>query len=272
MIDIMSLIQLPFIQRAVLAGILLSVLASVMGVITLIRKASFYGDAIAHSSLAGVALGLWLGWYPLATAMGYAVCIALLLPWLKKTFRLPLDNLLGILLPSSMGLGVLIFSLLPGFQPEMMSYLFGNIITIRQTDLWIVIGLFFISVSIFSLYLPRLLFLSLDEEYASLLKMRSTWLERVYEVLLAITVIAGVKLLGVVLINALLIIPASTAKMVSRSLYSWIWITVGLNMIIVIGGLLLSLVINVPPGATIAVFAGTLFLFISLLFGPHNNR
>lgn len=261
--DILAFLQLPFVQRAVFAGLMLAVIAGVMGVIILIRRVSFYGEAIAHSSLAGVAIGLWLGWYPLAVVMVYAVLLALTLPWLRRAFRLHLDNLLAILLPSSMGFGVLIFSMLPGYQPEMMSFLFGSMITIRMLDLFLLVVLFSVSVILFALFLPRMIFSSLDEEYAALLKVKSIWLERLYEVLLALVIIAGVKLLGVVLINALLIIPASAAKLISGSLYGWVWTSVGVSVFIVVGGLLLSLGFNAPPGSAIAVFAGVVFVVVA---------
>jgi len=278
MSELFSLLQLPFIQRALLVGVLLSILMSIMGVLTLVRKAAFYGDAIAHSSLAGVAIGLWLGWYPLFTAILYAIGLALALPWLRRVIRLPLDNMLGILLPTSMGLGVVLFSLLPGFQPDMMSFLFGSLITIRAVDVWLVLSLFVVSVMIFWKFLPRLLLISLDEEYAQVLKLKSIWLERLYEILLVVTIIAGVKLLGVVLVNALLIIPASSAKLLATSLRSWLELTVLLSLCLVIGGMGLSLVLNVPPGATMAVSAGIGFAVIGVisqfshLFQEKNQR
>lgn len=257
-------LQLPFVQRALLAGVILAILTGIMGILTLMRKASFYGDAIAHSSLAGVAIGLWLGWYPLGVAFVYAAVIAMLLPWLKKNLQLTLDNLLGIILPISMGAGVVIFSLLPGYQPDMMSFLFGNILTIRLQEIYLLLGLASVSALMFTLFLPKLIFTSLDNEYATLLGIKTSWLERLYEILLAMTIVAGVKLLGVILINALLIIPASAAKNLATSLKSWIWWTLILSLITVLGGIILSVLINTPPGATIAIFAGILFVLTHL--------
>jgi len=262
---LIELLQLPFVQRAVMAGIVLALLTAVLGVLTLIRKAAFYGDAIAHSSLAGVAIGLWLGWYPLATALLYAVGISMLLPTIRTRLKLPLDNVLGIILPASMGLGVILFNLLPGFQPEMMSFLFGSMVTIRESDLVALFLLALISLAFFALYLPRLFFLSLDPEYASLLKIPTKWLERAYEMILAATIIAGVKLLGVILVSALLIVPASAAKLHATSLKSWVILTVIIGQFVVIGGLGIAMLLNVPPGATIAVFSAVIFAISALI-------
>jgi zinc transport system permease protein len=256
---ITELLSLVFIQRALIAGFILAILAGIVGVMTLMRKTAFYGDAVAHSSLAGVAIGLALGIYPLFTALIYAVIVALTLPTLRRKFSLSLDNILGILLPFSMGIGVLIFALLPGYQPEMMSFLFGNILTITSEEIYLLIGILIIATLIFSKLMAQLLATSLDEEYATLLGLNVKWLQRLYEVLLTIIIVAGVKLLGVILINALLIIPASSAKNLSHSLKSWLILSPIISVITVFGGILTSVLLDTPPGATIAVFAGLVF-------------
>lgn len=262
--ELFDLLSLVFIQRALLAGVLLAILAGLVGVMTLIRKTAFYGDAIAHSSLAGVAIGLAFGIYPLFTALLYSVIVALFLPTVRKNLALSFDNVLGILLPFSMGLGVLIFSLLPGYQPEMMSFLFGNILTIQLQEIYLIIAVFFVTAVIFYKLLPQLLMTSIDEEYATLLGLNVKWLQRLYEVLLTVIIIAGVKLLGVVLINALLIIPASSAKNLSSSLKSWLIISPIISVITVLTGIIASVIFNTPPGATIAVFAGIIFIITQL--------
>jgi zinc transport system permease protein len=272
MTTIISLLSLAFVQRALLAGLILAILAGFMGVITLIRRSSFYGDAIAHSSLAGVALGLALGFYPLATALIYAIIIALLLPSLKKKLDLSLDNLLGIILPFSMGLGVLIFSLLPGYQPEMMSFLFGSILTIKSQEIILLLGIFVITVLLLSKFLPKLLLTALDEDYAQILGLKINWLQKLYEVLLTVIIVAGVKLLGVILVNALLIIPASTAKNISKSLKDWLILSPIISVLMVLGGILLSLFFDTPPGATIAVFAGVFFILTQIFFNLKKKR
>ena len=254
-----ELFSLVFIQRALLAGVIVAILAGIVGVMTLIRKTAFYGDAIAHSSLAGVAIGLAFGIYPLFTALIYSVIVALFLPTVRKNLSLSFDTILGILLPFSMGLGILIFSLLPGYQPEMMSFLFGNILTIRLQEVYLILGIFIVTAVILYKLLPQLLMTSLDEEYATLLGLNVKWLQRLYEVLLTIIIVAGVKLLGVVLINALLIIPASAAKNLSSSLKQWLIISPIISVITVLGGIVASVLLNTPPGATIAVFAGVIF-------------
>ncbi len=263
--NIIELLQLSFIQRALLAGFILAIISSIVGVMTLIRKTAFYGDAVAHSSLAGVAFGLALGIYPLFTALLYSVLIALLLPTLKKQWSLSLDNLLGIVLPISMSLGVLIFSLLPGYQPEMMSFLFGNLLTIRVQEIYLLLVVFVVSLVVFFKFLPQLLTTSIDEEYATILGLKVKFLQRLYEVLLAVIIVSGVKLVGVVLINALLIIPASAGKNIASSLKSWLIITPLISVFVVLGGIVFSMILNTPPGTTIALFSGLVFIVLQVL-------
>jgi len=261
---LIELLALPFIQRALFAGLILAILSGILGVMTIIRRASFYGDAVAHSSLAGVSIGLALGIYPLFTALIYSILIALLLPTLKKKWHLSLDNLLGIVLPISMSFGVLIFSLLPGYQPEMMSFLFGNLLTIQVQEIYLLLFVFIFAVVVFIKFLPKLLITSIDEEYASILGLKVRRLQRLYEVLLAVVIVSGVKLVGVVLINALLIIPASAGKSIASSLKSWLVITPIISLVVVLGGIIISMIIDTPPGATIALFSGLVFIFIQM--------
>lgn len=257
---VFEIFSLVFVQRAIIAGVILAILAGLIGVLTLIRKTAFYGDAVAHSSLAGVAIGLAFNVYPMFTAVIYSVIIALALPSLKRRLNLSLDNILGIILPISMAFGVLVFSLLPGYQPEMISFLFGSILTIDSQEIITLLVIFAVSIVVFSKLLPKMITTSLDEEYAILLGLKVKWLQRLYEVLLTVIVVAGVKLLGVILINALLIIPASAAKNISPSLKWWLVLSPVFSVLTVIFGIGLSVIFNTPPGATIALFSGLVFV------------
>lgn len=265
MTEFFELLSVNFVQRALLAGILLAMIASFMGVITLIRKASFYGDTVAHASLAGIALGLALGFYPLLIALVYAIIIALMLPIIKERLSLSLDNILGIILPTSMGLGVIIFSLLPGYQPDMISFLFGSMVTISNMDLIVLIAITLIISILLMKVMPNVLSLSIDKEYAFIKGIKINKYERIFEVMLAVVIIAGVKLLGVILINALLIIPASAAQLFSKSLKEWFIYTLLISLLITTGGLFSSIIFAIPPGATIAVFSGIIFALFGII-------
>ncbi len=255
-----SLFEFAFFQRALVAGFLLAILAGIVGVFSSIRKSTFFGDAIAHSALAGVALGLFFNVNPLLSAAIYAVIISVALPWFKKQTGFSFDSLLGILLPVSMGLGVIIFALLPGYQPNLLSFLFGNLLAVTSTDLYFLLGLFVVVVGALPFFGRKLLFVSLDPEQAQLLGIPVAFYELVYHFLIALTVVSGVRLVGVVLINAFLVIPSMVVSLHARSLQQLFVLTPVVAFLSVVGGLFLSVIFNLPSGATIAVFSGFVFL------------
>jgi zinc transport system permease protein len=257
-------LSVGFFQRALVAGAVLGLLTGLLGALSIMRQSSFFGDAIAHSSLAGIAIGLWLGISPLFSAFVYAAGIAVLLPWIKTKLYFTYDNILGIILPFSMGLGILIFSMLPGYQPELLSFLFGSVLTISLGDLILLFVLAIIVVVVTTWKYYSLLLISLDQKYSQLVGVNTKKLELLYQLMLAMTIIAGVKLVGIVLINALLVIPASIAKLWSQSLTQFVWLSILTSIFVVLVGMLFSLILNAPPGSTIAVFSG-LFLLLNVL-------
>ena len=206
--EIIDLFSLGFIQRALIGGLLTALLTSFMGILVVLRRSSFFGDAIAHSALTGVALGLLINFDPLIVASLYVIFIAVVLPFLRKHSGLPIDSLLGFVLPFSMGLGVWLLTFIPGYQPELISFLFGSILAISWSDVFIIFTL--LTVIFFSMgFLGKKLVFSLfDPQYAKLTGINVDMIEVVYHILLAITIVAGIRLVGIILVNALLVVPA----------------------------------------------------------------
>lgn len=259
-----DLLFFPFIQRAILGGIVISTLASLIGILVVLKRSSFFGDTIAHASLAGVALGLLLSINPTLTAAGLVILIAIALPWLEKHSRLPLDNLLGFILPFSMAIGVIILATLPGYQPELISFLFGNILTISWTELSIMGIIAAVTLVTFLLLKDQLSLTVFDTNQAKISGINTNRMNTIYSVLLALTIVVSIKLVGIVLVNALLVIPATTVRIHARSLgQMFIWTPV-VALAATLTGLILSFVINSPTGPTITVVAG-LFLIASIL-------
>ena len=248
-----------------MGGILVAILTSWMGILVVLRQSSFFGDAIAHASLMGVALGLYLGINPIVVAAGYAVFVSFILPFLKKHSGLPQDSLLGFILPFSMGIGVILLSVIPGYQPELISFLFGSILAIGWSDVVITAFLAGITLLVMLALKGKLTFASFDSEYAKVTGINVTLVDTLYHVLLAITIVAGIRLVGIILVNALLVIPASTARLVARSLREMFMLTPILAVLIIVSGLFISFSWNIPSGPTIAVDSGILFL-ITLVY------
>jgi zinc transport system permease protein len=256
----MDVLAYPFMQRALVAGILVSLMTSLLGVLVVLRRSAFFGDAIAHASLAGVALGVLAGWHPLLTAAAVSVGISVGLHAVERRTRLALDTVLGFVLPFCMALGVLLLSFKPGYQPELMSFLFGSILTVSRDNLvWIAV-ITLVVLGSFGRFRPQLVFATFDEEGAQLSGIRVGLMLSGYYILLALVIIASIRTVGVILVNALLIIPAATAKILARSLAHMFVLTPLLGATSVIGGIIGSYYLDLPAGPTIVVLAGMLFL------------
>ena len=250
----------PFMQRALLAGLLVGLITSVLGVFVVLRRSAFFGDAVAHASLAGIAVGVVSGVPPLIPAAAVAVGIGLTLYRLERVGRLSLDTILGFILPFFMAVGVLVLSLSPGFQPELLSYLFGSILTVSWQGLVTTALLALIVVIALARLGRRLVFATFDPDGAHAAGIDVARLLTLHHVLLALTIIASISVVGIVLVNALLVIPAATAKLLARSLGQMFVLAPLLGISSVLAGLLVSSWVDAPSGPAIVVVAGILFL------------
>jgi zinc transport system permease protein len=253
-------LTLPFMQRALITGLLVGLVASLLGVFVILRRAAFFGDAIAHASLAGVALGVVAGIPPLLAAAGVAVGIGFALHRLERHARLSLDAILGFVLPFFMALGVLILSLVPGYQPELLSYLFGSLLTVSWERLAAVAVIAVGVAAVLVHSRNRLVFAVFDAEGAQVAGVRVGRLLTLYHVLLALAVIASISTVGIVMANALLVIPAATAKLLARSLGHMFWLAPVAGTVSVVVGLAAAYRFDVPSGPAIVVVAGLVFL------------
>lgn len=250
----------PFMQRALIAGLLVGLVASLLGVFVILRRSAFFGDAVAHASLAGVAVGVVAGLPPLLLAAAVAVGIGLSLHRFERVGRLSLDTILGFILPFFMAVGVLVLSVRPGFQPELLSYLFGSILTVGWQGL-AAIGAVAVVVAVVLARLGRpLVFATFDPEGAHAAGINVGRLLTLHHVLLALVVISSISVVGIVLVNALLVIPAATAKLLARSLGRMFVLAPLLGIGSVLAGLMVSYGLDAPSGPAIVVVAGIVFL------------
>lgn len=260
-----ELISLPFMQRALLSGMILGVLLASLGVFVMLRKMAFFGDGIAHASLAGIALALLTGMSPLPFAIVWAVIIALIIYRLERSTKLSSDTLIGILFTASMALGVILVSFTPGFQPELISFLFGSILSVGTLDVAIIAGLSTILLIWIAFSFRGLTYMSLNEEAAAISGIKTERQTLLLYIALAIATVLGVKILGIILVSALLILPAATSRLLSSSFKQFFVLTLIISEITVLLGLIGSFFLDFPSGATI-VLVGTLIFFFALAF------
>ncbi|MFA6071767.1 MAG: metal ABC transporter permease [Janthinobacterium sp.] len=262
---ILEYLQYPFIQRAFVAGIVLALLFAILGTYVILRQMAFWGDGIAHASLAGIALALYTGFNPLLVAVIVSIIFAILIFILERKTNLSNDALIGVLFTSFMALGVVILSLNKGYQPELLSFLFGNILAIGTFDLFIIISLGALIIIFLLIFQKQLSLLLFDRTSAYLAGIKTGRLELVYYIVLAVSVVLGVKMLGVVLVSALLILPASIAKLLAASFSSLRNISIFVAEFIVIVGMIVSLYFNLPTGPSIILTGSIIFVLINLL-------
>ena len=254
-----EMLQLPFMQRAILAGLVLGILLAYMGIFVTLRKMAFFSDGIAHAALAGAAIGLLTRFSPLVSALLFSMLLAGLIYWLEKKSSLSSDAIIGILFTSGMALGVVLISLRQGYQPELIGYLFGNILAIRRQDLALIVVLAALIMAFILSHKRKLTLLALDREMAYMAGINPDLYLLLLYLMLACALVLGIRVLGVVLVSAILIIPVSTARLLSRSFRALTWWTVAIAEFTVLAGLLLAYFLDLPAGALIVLTGSTLF-------------
>ena len=253
-------LQYEFMQHALIAGILASIVCGIIGVYVVVNRMVFISGGISHASFGGVGLGLLSGIDPLLGAMLFAIASALSMGAISRRTRLPVDTSIGIIWAIGMALGVIFIALTPGYTPDISSYLFGNILMVSSLDLMLIIILATIIVAVVFLLYKEFLVLSFDEEFG---KVSGLPIERLYFLLLcliALSVIILMRAVGIILVIALLTIPAAMARRFTYSLKRMMLLSTLFGAIFIISGLWLSYELDMPSGATIILVSGTLFL------------
>lgn len=259
-----EMLTLPFMQRAFAAGAVLALVLATLGIFVTLRKMAFFGDGIAHSSLAGIAIAVLAGISPLPVALVWAIAVALLIWWLERYTRLPSDTLIGIFFTASMALGVVLMSFSRGYQPELISFLFGSILAIRMADLLVIFPVAAAILGWVAVSFKQLTYMSLTEESASVSGVPVRMQTVALYVALAAATVLGVKILGIILVSALMILPAATSRLLTGTFRSHVATTLVVAELMMFAGLTLSYLYDLPSGATVILVATALF-FIAVL-------
>jgi zinc transport system permease protein len=258
--DFLDLFSHGFIQRALVTGCFIAVLCSVLGTFLVLRRLSLIGDGLAHVTFGGVAVGLLFGAYPFYMAIPIVMASALGILKLIDKARLYGDAAIGIV--SSLGIagGILIASAAGGFNIDLFSYLFGNILAISRVEVWTSVLLCFCLIVVIALYYHELLAITFDEESAKASGIKTTRINRILILLTALTVVLAMKVVGIMLVSALLIIPPVTALQFARGFKTTIIISCLTGIVAVMAGVTISFVLDLPAGASIVIVSFGIFL------------
>jgi zinc transport system permease protein len=256
-----------FILYALAAGVALAMVVGPLGSVVVWRRMAYFGDTLAHASLLGVALAIAADQIPMAGVGLIGVVIAVLLFWLEKQRDLSTDTLLGILSHSALALGLIVLSVIQsrGFNINLMTYLFGDLLAVGVADIALMYGSVFIILLVFSQILSPLISISVNEDLARIDGIAVEKIRFIFMILLALVIAVALKVVGILLITALLIIPAATARLFSQSPKQMVLISVMIAVLAVIIGLFSSLNWDFPAGPSIVVSAAFLF-FVSRVF------
>jgi zinc transport system permease protein len=263
-------LQYDFMRNALLAGLLASVACGIVGVYVVVKKIVSISGGIAHASFGGIGLGYFLGINPIVGALFFSLASSFALATVTRRTRLPEDTAIGILWAIGMALGIVFIALTPGYAPDLMSYLFGNILTVPSSDIVLMLVLDAIIIGIVAALYKEYLILCFDEEYGTAIGMPVEKLYLLLMAMIALTVVVLIRVVGMILVIALLTFPAAMARQFTHNLKKMMALSVLLGFLFTLGGLWLSYEIKLPSGATIILLGG-LALTLSLTFKWYRN-
>lgn len=259
----LEILSYSFIQKGLIAGMAIAIICSLLGVFLVLRRYSLFGDAVAHMAFGGISVGMLVGVYPLWTAFAVSVLGALGITKLRKSTKISGDAAIAVLLVSGLGVGVLLISATDGFRVDLFSFLFGSILLISTEDTLLILGISAGIVAALTVLRKQLLHMTFDEEQAKVSGLNIDRLNYIFVVLASITVITSMRLVGILLISALIVLPNITSMMFGKGFKKTVIISMSISVFSVVSGIILSYYLDLAPSGaivmiTVAILVGTL--------------
>jgi zinc transport system permease protein len=260
--NIWEILQLGFIQKAFITGIFVSILCSSLGLFLVLRRLSLIGDGLSHASFGAIAIGLFLGIYPLWAAIPLVALSSILILKLTEKAKIYGDAAIGIISSVALAGGVILASLSHGFNVDLLSFLFGNILAISKLEM--ITSIVLSSVVLITIYLfyLELFSISFNEELAKVTGVKTDNINMLLVVLTAITVVLSIRVVGIMLISSLLILPSVTALQLARSFKKTVLFSCLSAIFSLVTGIIVSLAFNLPTGATVVMINFILFILV----------
>lgn len=267
-----ALLQHSFLQTALLAGVLASLGCGVMGSYVVVKRIGYMAGGISHSVLGGMGAALFFGFSPTLGALLAAIGAALAIGWIKLRWRAQEDTLIGALWAIGMSVGILFISRTPGYSTDLMSYLFGNILLVSVDQLWEMALLDALMITLVLAFYRQFLAISFDEEFARLRGVPVTAFYLLFLCLVAITVVMLVQVVGLVLVIALLTLPAAIAGHYVHTMGRMMLLASVLGALFTSAGIALSWQLDMPAGAIIILLAGGCYLLSAVISEAYGQR
>ncbi|MFN2425329.1 MAG: metal ABC transporter permease [Candidatus Binatia bacterium] len=253
------MLEYAFAERALVAAVVVGLLCGLLGFFVILRRLAFIGVGISHSAIGGVAIGLLLGIDPMISAAVFAVVVALGMFQVARDRRLSEDAIIGVFLSGAMALGLLLIGMQHGYQKDLFAYLFGSLLAVSTGDLAMLCVLAAVLAAVVAVSFREMLFVAFDEEVARAYGRRVDLMDALLIVVLALTVVAGVRVVGVLLVEALLVVPAATAALWTLDFRRQVALSMTLGAASAALGLWFSFAFDVGAGAAIVLVAVSAF-------------
>lgn len=260
---ISAFMQFEFLRNAVYTGVLIGILAPLLGVFVVVRRLSLIADALSHVTLAGIAasllvekkFGLFIGMSPLYFGMAFSVTGALFIEKLRSVYKHYQELAIPIILSAGIGLGAIFISLADGFNTDLFNYLFGSVSAVSRTDFWVI---FYIAIAILItifLFYKELFVLSFDEEHARVSGVNSKIFHLIFIVMVALVIAVSMRVVGILLVSSLMTLPVASSMRIAKGFKQTIFLSILFGEIAVIGGLITSFYFDLAPGGTIVIIS-----------------
>ena len=264
MSGILELFNYTFFQHALLGSLFASIACGIIGTYIVTRRLVFISGGITHASFGGIGIGLYTGISPILGAAIFSVLSAFGVEWLSKRKDMREDSAIAVFWTFGMAVGIIFSFLAPGFTPDLSTFLFGNILTITLSDIWMLAILSLVLIGFFTCFLTTIIYIAFDREYARSQRIPVRLFEYILMMFIALTIVSCLRMIGIVLVISLLTLPQMTSKLFTHSFKKIIFMSIGIGFMSCIGGLLLSYQLQVPSGASIIFFSILVYAFCKM--------
>lgn len=264
MSGILELFNYTFFQHALLGSLFASIACGIIGTYIVTRRLVFISGGITHASFGGIGIGLYTGISPILGAAIFSVLSAFGVEWLSKRKDMREDSAIAVFWTFGMAVGIIFSFLAPGFTPDLSTFLFGNILTITLSDIWMLAILSLVLIGFFTCFLTTIIYIAFDREYARSQRIPVRLFEYILMMFIALTIVSCLRMIGIVLVISLLTLPQMTSNLFTHSFKKIIFMSIGIGFMSCIGGLLLSYQLQVPSGASIIFFSILVYAFCKM--------
>ncbi|MCT4605149.1 MAG: metal ABC transporter permease [Marinisporobacter sp.] len=260
-----GILEYKFLQHAIISAIFASIACGIIGTIITEKKLIMMSGGIAHTAFGGIGIGYFLGIEPILGALVFSIMAALGIAKINKKTNTNEDLLVGMFWSFGMALGIIFIYLTPGYPPDISSYLFGDILTVSKMDLYIMLFLDMIIVSVIIAYFQQFKAFLFDEEFTQVIGVRVNFLEYILYILIALTIVILIRVVGIILIITLLTAPTSIAKQFTYDLKKIMMISISIGILFCFVGLYLSYIFQIPSGAAIIIFSVITYFIVAFI-------